>query len=134
TKGNLTVKNEIIAKAVSDSSVDVMPKMVGELVQINVKKGDMVKKGDVLAVIDNTNQKLTVEMQETAGRNAQSQYEQALVSKKQAETAVKNAKLGVKQAELNLQKAKDGQSTGVDNSGFSVEQAQIGLNDAQVNY
>lgn len=134
TKGNLTVKNEIIAKAMSDSSVDVMPKMIGELTQINVKKGDKVKKGQVLAVIDNTDQRLAVQMQQTAGRSAQSQYEQALVSKKQAETAISNAKLALRNAELNLQKAKDGQATGIDNSGLGLEQAQIGLNDAQVNY
>jgi HlyD family secretion protein len=133
-KGNLTVKNEIIAKAVSDSSVAILPKMVGELITVNVEKGDIVKKGDILAVIDNTNQKLAVQMEETSARSAQSQYEQALVSKDQAEIAINNAKLGVKQAQLSVQKAQDGQTTGLDNSEFGLEQAQLGLNDAQINY
>ncbi|WP_071393434.1 efflux RND transporter periplasmic adaptor subunit [Bacillus tuaregi] len=134
TKGSLTVQNDVIAKVTAGTTADIMPKMVGELVQVHVKKGDKVKKGDVLAIIDNSDQKLAVEMEETSARSTQSQYDQALVSKSQAENAVSNAKIAVKQAELNLQKVKDGQKTGIDNTGFALEQAQIGLNDAQTNH
>lgn len=133
-KGTLTLESEIIAKIVSDSSVDVMPKVMGELVKINVKKGDRVNKGDVLAVIDNSDQQLAVKMEETSARSTKSQYDQAVVSKQQAETAVKNAQIGVRQAELNVQKAKDGQETGIGNSDFGLNQAEINLQDAQINY
>ena len=134
TKGSLTVKNEVIAKVTAGTTADVLPKMAGELVKVNVKKGDKVNKGDVLAVINNSDQELAVEMEETSARSSQSQYDQALVSKSQAENAVSNARISVKQAELNLQKAKNGQATGIDNSSFAVQQAEIGLNDAQTNY
>lgn len=88
TKGSLTVQNAVIAKVVSDTSVDVIPKMAGELANVHVKKGDKVKKGDVLAVIDNSDQQLAVEMEKNAAKSSQGQYEQALVQKEQAETAV----------------------------------------------
>lgn len=133
-KGNLSVKTEIIAKAVSESSVQVMPKMAGELIEVRVKKGDKVKKGQVLAVIDNKNQEIALEMEKNAAQNTKSQHDQALVSKKQAEAALKNAEIGVKQAELNLQKALDGQETGLESADDNLEQAQTGLNDAQLNY
>lgn len=134
TKGNLTITNEVIAKVVTDSTVDIFPQTVGEIIKVNVKKGDLVKKGDVLAVMDSSDQALAVQMEKTSARNAQSQYEQALVAKKQAEAAVQNAKIGVRQAELNLQKVKDGQVTGFDNSGLSLQQAEINVQDAQINF
>lgn len=134
TKGNLTITNQVIAKVVIDSTVDVYPKTVGEIIKVNVVKGDMVKKGDILAVMDSSDQALSVQMEETSAKNAQSQYEQALVSKKQAEAAVQNAQIGVKQAELNLQKAKDGQLMGSGNSGLSLQQAELNVQDAQINF
>ena len=44
TKGSLTIQNEVIAKVTSKNTVDVLPKMAGELVKVNVEKGDKVKK------------------------------------------------------------------------------------------
>ncbi|MCQ6277110.1 efflux RND transporter periplasmic adaptor subunit [Bacillus sp. V3B] len=134
TNGNLTITNEVIAKVVTDSTVDIYPKTVGEIIKVNIQKGDLVQKGDILAVLNNSDQMLAIQMEETTAENAQNQYEQAILSKKQAEAAVQNAKDGVKQAEANLQKVKDGQTKGPDNSGLSLQQPEINLEDAQINF
>lgn len=132
TKGSLSVTNEIIARVVSESTANILPKTMGELVEVRVEKGDYVEKGDILAVIDSSNQQLSIQMEEISGKSAQSQYEQALISKEQAEKAVENAKSAVKQAEINVQKIKDGQTTGT--SGLNAQQAQLDLTNAENNY
>ena len=86
-QGTLTMRNEIIGITKPNKSVDVYPKMAGELAELYVSRGDYIEAGAKLGAIDTEN--LRVQIQ---------QGEAALA---QAQTQLKNAQLGLEQAKSN---------------------------------
>ncbi|RGY99474.1 efflux RND transporter periplasmic adaptor subunit [Clostridium sp. AM58-1XD] len=76
-------------------SVDVVSNIHAEITAMNVKEGDTVKKGDILAVVDNTDLKREVEI-------AQNAYDLAVVNKREKD---KSEALGYEKAVQDFQKA-----------------------------
>lgn len=89
-QGALSVRNEIIGLTTPYKTVDVIPKLGGELASVNVSKGDVVEAGDTLGVIDTSDLRVQIELS------------QATLA--QAQTQLKNAQLGLEQAENSITK------------------------------
>ncbi|MEW9670564.1 efflux RND transporter periplasmic adaptor subunit [Ammoniphilus sp. 3BR4] len=109
TKGNLTVTKKIIGNVVSDSVSEVSSGISGELLSLQVKKGDVVQKGQVLATVYISDTQEAILQSEIEVESAKQQLENARISKKQAE-----------QNERDLQQAK----TDWDNAKEELEEAQ----------
>lgn len=133
-KGTLNIEHDVIATARANVQVSVVPKIAGELVELQVKKGEDVEKGAVLGKVDSKDLQNAYQTEKTVVDQSNSQLESALISKMQAEDAIKNANLQLQQAELSLKQAGEGQNSGVDNSTISLEQARVNENQAKANY
>lgn len=85
---SLKVDKEIVGTMKADVNVSIMPKMSGELISLQVKKGDQVKKGQVLGKIDDRDLRTTVELQKAALEAQKAAFEIALANEKSAKTTV----------------------------------------------
>ncbi|MBU5444626.1 efflux RND transporter periplasmic adaptor subunit [Paenibacillus sp. MSJ-34] len=110
-KGTISQQNEMIGTAEPSKSVDVIPKLNGELVKLNVKKGDFVKKGAPLGKIDAEDLEIQLQLEQFGLEQAQDQYKSVYAQTQsgpeldQAERGVEQAKLRVKQAQNRLNDA-----------------------------
>lgn len=88
----------------SENSVNVTSNLSYTIKQVNVKIGDLVKKGDVLAEFDTTELNKAYEDAKKNYDNAKEQYD---LKVSQAEEALKTAKENVTDSKANLQEAKE---------------------------
>lgn len=93
--GNLEGTNKVVGTIVSEKEMNVMPKATGEVIEVKVQKGDKVKKGDVIARLDDTNERSTYKQQ-------QASYRLAKETMDSAEKGVEQAKKSLKEAEKQL--------------------------------
>lgn len=103
TKGNLTVTKKIIGNVVSDSVSEVSSGISGELFSLQVKKGDVVQKGQILATVDISDTQEAILQSEIEVESAKQQLENARISKKQAEQNERD----LQQAKTDWDKAKE---------------------------
>jgi len=102
-----------LSGTVESTQVDVNSEVAGKITELKKDEGDMVRKGDVLAVVDSSVQELTVKQQEAmvalkkarledlkAGTRPE-QVKQGEAAAESAQTAVNSAKTGVDNAEIN---------------------------------
>lgn len=108
----------------------------GKIAQILVKVGDVVKSGDILAVLKNDDAQFQLESQKAALRFAQANYAKAIAA--QPSQNIELSKLKIDLANLELQNATVSQQDTADsaekalNSAYiSVQMAQTALNQAQ---
>jgi HlyD family secretion protein len=100
-KEALTVEQEVIGILAANANVSVIPKVTGVLWEIHVSKGDEVKKGQVLATIEDNDLIDRLEIEKAAVTQAQLQLENAKINQEKAESGVANANTSLRQAELN---------------------------------
>ncbi|RKJ28893.1 biotin/lipoyl-binding protein, partial [Butyricicoccus sp. 1XD8-22] len=96
TFGALTDDQLLTGQIEAENEVSILPSASGEITAIYVKKGDVVKVGQVIAQLDNTNEL----------------------------NAVKQAEISVKQAQLSLEDAQKSKSDALKNIELQLEQAQ----------
>lgn len=88
---------------ISSENISIASKLSGKIKTINVKQGDLVKKDQVLLVLDNTDLEIAL-------NQAKANYEMATLKQKQAQEALglqlTNASSQIKQAYNNLEIAK----------------------------
>ncbi|WP_270166084.1 efflux RND transporter periplasmic adaptor subunit [Paenibacillus sp. SYP-B4298] len=106
TQGALTQQSELIGSAVPSTAVDVFPKMTGEIIQLDVKKGDRVKKGQRLGRIKGDDLQTQVEMEEYALEIAQNQYKVLVRSEMTTDTELEQARISVEQSKLRLRQTR----------------------------
>jgi HlyD family secretion protein len=82
-RGNLEIKVSGTGEIIPIEEINVKSKVGGEIVNLNVKEGDKVYKGQILAKIDSRNLEKTI---------------------KDQEILIKNLELAIESAKLNLQK------------------------------
>jgi HlyD family secretion protein len=147
TKGTLITTVSGTGQVSASDQVDVKPKTSGQIVSINVKNGQAVKEGDVIAVLDSSeaqksvrnanielqNAKLSMEklMQPADGYEisaAESALKQAQIDLKKlidppTEAEVLAAKNAVAQAKRNLGEAKDNSNKISLDSGQTLQKA-----------
>lgn len=72
--GSLKLSNSFIATINPDESVYIIPKTTAEVLAVNVKAGDVVQEGDVLAVLDDTMAQMSMKSAQLQLDNAQHAY------------------------------------------------------------
>ncbi|ABW18745.1 efflux RND transporter periplasmic adaptor subunit [Alkaliphilus oremlandii] len=127
-----------------DSQIVVSTTML-PIKKLYVKEGDFVKKGDVLFVLDDSNNAASIDQAKAGVEIAKINYEKMGTTAKdqqleQVTNAIESAKLGFKEAKTNLDRMKELFDTG-GISAQSLEQAQkaydgakLQLESAQRNY
>lgn len=122
-KGNLTVDKKIIGSVVSDSESEVSSGVSGELLSLEVEKGDVVQKGQVLARVDVSDTQEAILQAEIEVESAKQQLENARISKKQAiqnQRDIEQLKKDWDNAKKDLEEAK-----------YLYEQGAISLSELQ---
>jgi HlyD family secretion protein len=87
------------------TDVDLSFKIAGKLIELNVREGDWVKKGDIIAKLDAAQLMHQLARDEAAVVNADSQYQQ-LQTSIEYQRATLESDVAVRQAELNQAQAK----------------------------
>ena len=108
--GNMDIKYSGSLKPFSESNLSF--KVPGNIEKIYVKIGDKVKKGQLLAIIDNSSYSLQV-------KQAQAMYEQVKASTVGGDYQIAEAKTGIAQAKTGIAQAKS-----------AIEQAEAAYNRA----
>lgn len=119
--------------------VDVQADIMGRIVELNVREGDVVRKGQVLMRIDPTQYEATVARARAAVSEALARESQARASLIQAERAYERAKaLSASSQELISRQALEDAETQfavqkelLKAAQYNVQQARAGLNEAQ---
>ncbi|MCA0970997.1 efflux RND transporter periplasmic adaptor subunit [Halobacillus litoralis] len=124
TKGDFVVDREIVGRATSANTSPVISEVPGEIVSIEVEKGDRVAKGDALAVVDPGTGQNQIELQQIAVRQAEKQLENAQISKQQAAQGVDNAAEQVQLAKQAANAEQSQTSQSVQAARQQYEQAQ----------
>ncbi|MBD5451514.1 MAG: efflux RND transporter periplasmic adaptor subunit [Lachnospiraceae bacterium] len=101
--GSLKLSNSFIATINPDESVYIIPKTTAEVLSVNVKAGDVVQEGDVLAVLDDTIAQMSMKNAQLQLDNAQHAYN---LSYGDAATTLNNM-----QTDSTLDQAADGVDT-----------------------
>lgn len=98
---NRVVKTDF-AKVTGDS-VDISPKISGRLEKLPVQEGDTVKAGQLIASLDNSQYKLTLEQAKANLVQAQSNQQKLPMDQKSAQAACDKAQEAVLAAQAQLQ-------------------------------
>ncbi|WJE17721.1 efflux RND transporter periplasmic adaptor subunit [Halobacillus sp. ACCC02827] len=123
-KDDFVIEREISGSATAGEQAPVTAKTPGELVTLNVEKGDRVEKGETIGVVDPGNGESQVELQELAVRQAEQQLENARLSKEQAAAGVENAEDQVTLAKQASQSEKSQTAQAAEAAEQQYEQAK----------
>lgn len=104
-RDDLYTLNEIYAVTAPNADVNVMTKLNGELIRVNVEKNEVVEKGQILATIDYESLAIQVKLEEIAVEQALEQYKNMHTSQA-SQTQIDQAQRGLEQAKLRLQLAR----------------------------
>lgn len=117
TKDDFIIEREIVGRTMTADTSPVTVRTPGELVTLNISKGDRVKEGETIAVVDPGDGESQVELQQLAVQQAEKQLDNAQISKQQAVLGLENA-----QEQLSL--AKDAAKAEQSQSSQAVETAK----------
>ncbi len=130
--GSISEQVAVVGNLQTLYSVNLSPKTAGRLIAVNVREGDPVKVGQLLAEIDPTEAAATVRQDEANVQSYQAKVDQAIATYNQEKTTysvgVKNAQASLASAQVTLQK------TIVGDQPQQKLQAQYQLNQQQANY
>jgi RND family efflux transporter MFP subunit len=114
------------------NSVEIKPQVSGNseaLTQLNIKKGDQVKAGEVLAIVDQSSALASLSQARSTLTNAEANY-QTLINGAQA-IDISISKSSVAQAENSYNNALVSQQNTIQTTANNVTQAQNALNDLE---
>lgn len=149
SQGDLVVEREVFGRAVPSKNAPILPKSTGELVEVNVSKGDTVQRGDVIGRVSASNVNDQIRVQEISVQSAEKQLEAARSQRNSAEEALVSAraqledakeqqeglsglaKEAAKQAVQQAQSGVNQAKSQVESAEVSVEQAQLQVQQAQ---
>ena len=107
-RGEIRSELQLSGTIEAESRVNVIPKISGRIISISVKKGDKVKKGDRLAIVEHEELELAVQQAEATLESAETGYSQAQqLAKVKVHSQVAQAKAQLKAAEVSLQQVKE---------------------------
>ena len=124
-KSDITVPVKFSAKLKGQTDVTVTPQVSGQLMQICVKEGQQVKKGQTLFVIDQRNAQLEVE-------SAQANLQAALAKESSAKLEYESNK-NLYEKKIVSRYMLDDSENSYKQAQASVAQARASLNNAKVN-
>jgi RND family efflux transporter MFP subunit len=122
-----TIQDELslVGDIIADSEVTVLPKVAGKIVRISVDEGSKVKKGNIIAKIEDKELKLQVKQAEAMVQAANVALEQAeSLAEVRVRSQVAQAQAGFASAQAALRQVQDLAET---RTLSQVEQAEAGL-------
>lgn len=131
--GSLSGSNQLTGTAKAASDIHLIPKAAGEIIEILVSEGDTVEKGQVIARLDDRDQRIALESDEATLRQAQNGLDRARNGQNQAQHNLEQAKAGHRQAEGSMAEAKQGRQQNIDNLKFELENVERQHEDAKKN-
>lgn len=132
--GSLSGSNVLNGTIIAEDEAEITPNSMGEVQKINIKKGDKVKKGDVIAELNNFDERNAVEQQKASLRQAQASLKSAQNGKTTAANNLKQAEASLRQAEASLQEARKSKDDNVDNIAFEIKNAELALKQTEQNF
>jgi HlyD family secretion protein len=133
--GNLTLKGDIQNNIISATST-----VSGKIVEMNKQQGEPVKKGDIIAVIDNTNQKYTVDQLQAVVNMKKAKLEELQEGARPQQIEQAEAQVRAAKAQLDLQTSGnrteqlEQAKNGVSIAGEAVNTAQLTYDYAATQY
>ncbi|GEN35900.1 efflux RND transporter periplasmic adaptor subunit [Aneurinibacillus danicus] len=132
-EGVLTGGSQLLGEISPKVSVNVVAKLSGTLASLSVQKGEMVKQGQVIARLDQTDYVLGVKQAQASLNTAQASLAQAQAGVSAAKASLAQAQAAVETATSSLNQAKS--TYGIKAAGnTSYEIAQQSVAIAQANY
>lgn len=125
---NLTLKGDIQNNIISANST-----VAGKIIQMNKQQGEPVKKGDIIAVIDNTNQKYAVEQLQAVVNIKKAKLEELQAGTRPQQIEQAQAQVRAAKAQLDLLTSGN-RSEQIEQAKNGVSIAQEALNTAQTAY
>lgn len=132
--GALSGSNLLNGTIEAEDEADVMAKMMGEIKKINVKKGDKVNSGQVIAELDSFDERNALQQQQAQLKQALSGLKSAQNGKSTAEGNLRQAEAALKQAEASLAEARKSLNDNLDNIDFQIKSADIAYKQTKQNY
>lgn len=146
--GSLDGEQKISGTTEMLAEVALTPSHSAEIVDIRVEKGEEVERGQVLALLDDTDLQHALEQEKAARERARSGVaiseageKRAAASKRQSEVALENADHAItqareqyEQAKTNLEQAKENYSLNISAAERTVETAERNLQTAEREY
>lgn len=124
----LTLKGDIQNNIISANST-----VAGKIIQMNKQQGEPVKKGDIIAVIDNTNYKYTVDQLQAVVNMKKAKLEELKAGSRPQ--LIDQAQAQVRAAKAQLDLLTSGNRTEqIAQAKSGVSMAQAALNSAQITY
>ncbi|MDD5527659.1 MAG: biotin/lipoyl-binding protein [Patescibacteria group bacterium] len=111
------------------NSIDLKPQTSGTLTALNVKKGDQVKAGQVIAVVDQRSAIASISQAKAALSNAQANYDTLIAGATAVDINI--SKNSVAQAENSYNNAVLSQQNTIQTTATNVAQAQNAFNDLE---
>lgn len=136
--GTLIKSVEASGEIYATQLINVGAQVGGQIKKLHVKLGDNVKKGDLIAEIDSSTQKNTIDNKRAALEIYQAQLQSAIISEQISDIELKRQNELYKKgatSEQNLQSARQSDATAkarIKELKAQISQAQIALNTAQI--
>jgi len=133
SRGSVTIKGEVQNIIVSSNTT-----VAGKIVQMNVQQGQSVKKGDVIAVIDNTNQKYIVDQLQAVVDMKKAKLEELKTGTRPEQIAQAQAQVNSTLAQINAAKEQLAKAAGgaraeeIAASQAAVDQSSASLRGAKI--
>ncbi|MCX7614462.1 MAG: HlyD family efflux transporter periplasmic adaptor subunit [Clostridiales bacterium] len=134
TSGCSGLKNDLILKGdIQNNIVSAVSTFSGKIIQFNFQQGEPVKKGDIIAVIDNTNQSYAVLQQQAIVNMKKAKLQELLAGTRPEQIEQAEAQVHAAKAQLDLLLAGN-RSEQIQQGKINVSNAQESVNLAQITY
>lgn len=104
-KGSIEKNLSITGKVKGTDSAEISSPLNYEIVEINVKEGDYVEKGQVLAVLDDKDLKQEINLSKKDVELAELQYKENISSSSKIDTSTASVSMQVDQSQIELEEA-----------------------------
>lgn len=130
---SLSDSNRLTGTIKPQTEVEIVPKTSGEIQKIYVKKGDMVKVGETLAKLDDSDERNALAQQKTVLKQAQASLESAQNGRDKSKESYAQSQVAARQAEVSLDDARQSQTDNLDNMEFQISNAESAWKQAKQN-
>lgn len=131
TRGDMEVELELAGTIRAEQEVTITPLLSAQVVEIYVKNGDRVKKGDPLFRLDDKDLSFALEQEKKNLEQAKGAYQLAQERLGQADARIQEAQLALRNAQNELKRAKLTQQQGLGGREDADKLAQIALEQAK---
>lgn len=131
-KGTITTSVSGSGQISASNQIDIKSKAAGTIISVNVKNGQSVKSGTILAQIDSRDAQKTVSDAQSSLENAKISLAKLEINTNDTKNAVRDAQANLENAKLSLEKIKRGSlPEDINTAQIKVDNAKANLANAQ---